>query len=204
MRWLAITVTLTFLGCAAPAPSVTADPAVFHPKVEIVQEASFNFTDLRPPKDRSTRVDSDYLGTRTYLADDAISPAPPALVTSWLQAKVKDRLASKSVALQEFTVLVLEPAQGNSSLASGPSYRPGLPANNLLHAAVAEGFIEWLSARSTSKLLAVRIEVSVGERRLVGVSRENYKSRVTLPQVYAAIEAALDDLANDASRADDL
>lgn len=202
MRWLAITVTLTLLGCAVP-PLGTTEPVAFHPKMEIVQDTSFTFTDLRPPKDLFTRVDSDYLGTRTYLADDAISPSPPELVKSWLQAKVKDRLANKSVAMHEFTVLVLEPAQGNSSLKNGSPQRPVPLTNNPLQAVLAASFVDWLSSKPTQKLLAIRIEVAVGERRLVGVSKESYKSRVTLTQVYAAMEAALDDLVNDALREDE-
>lgn len=171
---------------AAPSRSLATEPAT-------PDATSFAWSDERPDKGRPTTMEADSLGVTTRVGDAALPRPPPDLVRAWLQHGTRDGLAGKPVALLAFEVEFFEAAPGNRSLAHNtPSATVMTP--NLLATIASNALIKLINARSVNTLVSSRIEATVAGRKIVGMSRETIKGRLTQDEVDQVIRASLDDL----------
>ncbi len=160
-----------------------------------IENPSFKLLDNRPSETRQSRIDKDASGTTTFYADDNISPSVPELVTAALQAELRDKLAGRTVILNEFVMYVYEHRasvdmnQLHTAAASTPGGYAAAPFAGLLISSIDEVIGE--------KTVYVRISGKVEGQEFSTFIGDLYRGRVTESNIQITLQKTLTQLASD-------
>lgn len=165
-----------------------------------VEVTSFHLHDERPEYHRLTQQSQISSETMTNIGDDAVSPAPPEIVRTWLHEKFATRITGSTVVLREFSIQVLDPDTkiDEERFSTAASSTPGANPLSILLARLMVGGIE--SVRGEKKV-DVRIEGVIDDRVFYVRSGGVFRGRVSegninavIMQALASLEKQLDEL----------
>lgn len=165
-----------------------------HLDVSSTQAPMFELVDARTAEAKLSSKSNRPEGQIVSLGDDAVQPAGPMLMQSWLSNRFQTRIQGHQLTLEEFAVEVTDPAV--SVDAEGINRSANVtPGAGPLAGALAYWLIVAIEHTRSDKYVGVRISGKLGDQAFTARGDDTFKGHVTESDINAVIMQALESMA---------